>query len=390
MSGAPLDEGIKCQTKSSRKGIEMRDTPSKLYREFSARGWTRKATSRIISELAFHICLMLGSIAVLVAVDNIWWEVLACYAMTLGGLGIATNCHSASHSSASDQKWGNLLLTFFGYPLNVGLSATFWHNKHVIVHHTTPNVVGLDDDIDLLPFFALTENDINDSRGLVRWWYRHQWMILPLAILLNGFSMQRQGWQFLIGKLRDSKNRKWLHWMDLAALILHLSLWVLLPMLLFPALHVLLFYLLRISLLGYAIFAVFAPAHFPAESLFLSAGKQDLNDYLRSQDWALLQCATSTNLKTGWLGNLFCSGTDYQIEHHLFPNISHPYLPRMAPLVQEWCAENGYPYRRLGFIEGFWKSWMTFRFPKKVHTDARIVRQPVTHDEQAKAPSVQA
>ncbi len=37
-------------------------------------------------------------------------------------------------------------------------------------------------------------------------------------------------------------------------------------------------------------------------------------------------------------------GINYQIEHHLFPSMSHMHYPRVAPIVQSWCAERGIPY----------------------------------------------
>ncbi|MFL6197243.1 MAG: fatty acid desaturase family protein [Thermoanaerobaculia bacterium] len=354
-----------------------------LNRQFVANGWNVKATGRIVAELAFHVSLMLAGIALMVAVDNLWVDLAAIYLMTMGSLGVATNSHSAAHFSTSNKRWVNWMLAYFGYPVVVGMSATFWRNKHVVVHHTTPNVDGLDDDIDLLPFFVLNEKDYEESRGLRRFWYKHQWLLVPFAISFNGFNLQRTGWQYLIGRLRDKEDRNALHWFDLGALLLHWTLWVFLPMLFFPVSQVLLFYVLRIVLLGYAIFIVFAPAHFPAEALFLSSGNQDRREYLKNRDWILLQCATSTNLKTSWFGNLFCSGTDYQIEHHLFPGISHPYLPKMAPLVEEWCGQHGYPYRQLGFGDGFWKSWMAFRRHKELHADAEVMRAQVAPGQRA-------
>src|SRR5690349_9170300 len=253
----------------------MESALTTLNRQFVANGWHVKATGRIVAELALHVGLMLGGIALLVAVDNLWVDLFAIYGMTMGSLGVATNSHSASHFAASNRRWVNWLLAFFGYPVVVGMSAIYWRNKHVVVHHTTPNVDGLDDDIDLLPFFALHKEHFDQSRGLKRFWYRHQWLLVPLAISFNGFNLQRSGWQFLISKLLDKNERSVLHWLDLLALALHLTLWIFLPMLFFPVHLVLLFYALRIVLLGYAIFIVFAPAHFPAEALFLSSESQD-------------------------------------------------------------------------------------------------------------------
>jgi linoleoyl-CoA desaturase len=37
-------------------------------------------------------------------------------------------------------------------------------------------------------------------------------------------------------------------------------------------------------------------------------------------------------------------GINYQIEHHLFPSVSHVYLPEIAPIVQKVCKDFDIPY----------------------------------------------
>ena len=44
-------------------------------------------------------------------------------------------------------------------------------------------------------------------------------------------------------------------------------------------------------------------------------------------DFALLQTTASVNFRTGFIGRFVRSGLEYQIEHHLFPNLSHIYYP---------------------------------------------------------------
>ena len=53
--------------------------------------------------------------------------------------------HDACHGSFSSRKWVNSL---FGYTLNaLGGNEFFWRQKHNIIHHTYPNIDGMDDDI---------------------------------------------------------------------------------------------------------------------------------------------------------------------------------------------------------------------------------------------------
>lgn len=339
---------------------------SQLNKQFHALGFHRKLTGRIILELVLMVTMMVGGMLIIVQYDSWLVKAFGFWMSALGGLAITTNSHSAAHYATSDKRWVNWTLQLIGYSYFIGLSATYWRHKHVIVHHPTPNVVGLDDDIDLLPWFALDAKSYQESRGLKRWWFDHQWPLVPLIINFNALNLLHSSYRFLWGALRNPAERRLVHWIDFALVVGHFATFVFLPMLWFPPLWCIGFWLLRYFGLGWAIFIAFAPAHFPAEALFLSKGNKDRASYLKNRDFVLLQCATTMNIRTSWFGNLICGGTDYQIEHHLFPGVSHVYYPSMSSLVADFCRRNGYPYRTLGWGEGLWKTFAAFAHPRPV------------------------
>ena len=350
---------------------------SELNRQFHELGYHRKPTGRLLLEGALMVTMMVGGIFIILSYDSWLVKAFAFWMSTCGVLGITTSTHTAAHYAASDRRWLNWTWQLVGYGFFIGLSATYWRHKHVIVHHPTPNVVGLDDDIDLMPWFAIDAESYRRSTGIKRWWFDHQWLLVPLVINFNALNLQVSSYRFLWSALRDPAQRKPLHWLDLAMVLGHFAAFVFIPMLWFPPLWCIGFWVLRYFGAGWAIFIAFAPAHFPAEALFLAKGSKDRASYLRNRDFVLLQCATTMNLRTTWFGNLICAGTDYQIEHHLFPGIAHPHYPKMAPIVKRWCEEHGYPYRTVGMAEGFWKSWMTFRHPKAVVESEEVSRLTV-------------
>src|SRR5205823_4622311 len=61
--------------------------------------------------------------------------------------------------------------------------------------------------------------------------------------------------------------------------------------------------------------------------------------------WAVHQVETTVDFARG---NRFLSwivgGLNFQIEHHLFPRISHVHYPALAPLIEETCREFGVRY----------------------------------------------
>jgi linoleoyl-CoA desaturase len=143
-----------------------------------------------------------------------------------------------------------------------------------------------------------------------------------------------------------------------------------LPMFFFPVLSVIGVHLLRFSLIGMALFAVLAPGHFPAEAVCLDPSERDRGDFY------LRQTVATVNFRTGPIGRWLCSGLEYQIEHHMFPSISHRFYPAMSPLVRELCQRHGLPYRQLGWGEAIWKSYQVFAHPKAVLTDVEALRLP--------------
>jgi len=101
------------------------------------------------------------------------------------------------------------------------------------------------------------------------------------------------------------------------------------------------------------------------------------------RDWLLLQAACTVNFRAGWIGRLVSSGSDYQIEHHMFPYVSHVYYSKMSPLVKEVCEENGVPYRSLPWAEAVWRCWLVMKRPQQQMPDLEMFRAPVGEEEPA-------
>jgi fatty acid desaturase len=352
-----------------------------LNRELAARGYHHKPTARLLAELALLLAMAAGGAAAYFLLHGAVPKAAALLVMALGNLGITTHTHSSSHNGTSPKLWVNKALTLLGYGVWFGTSAHYWWNKHVAVHHATPNVVGLDDDVDLLPWFALTEEQFQQGGPLRRAYYRVQWLVVPLAVGLTALNMIRASWVYLAEAARDPRRRTPLLWLDVAMVCAHYLVWIGIPLLWFPAGQVIVFYLLRSALLGWAVFATAAPAHFPVEARFLpTEGHASRGEYRKHSDYLLLQTVTTVNYRTGPLGRLLCCGAEFQIEHHLFPGISHTWYPQISPLLQRFCEENGYPYRTLGWGEGIVKSLMVFKRPKRVEPALEALRQRVqTH-----------
>ena len=77
-------------------------------------------------------------------------------------------------------------------------------------------------------------------------------------------------------------------------------------------------------------------AHFPMV---------DATTGVLEDEWALHQLKTTTNFATknkivSWLSG----GLNFQIEHHLFPHISHIHYPAISKIVKQVCQEYNITY----------------------------------------------
>jgi linoleoyl-CoA desaturase len=338
------------------------DSYATLAAELKRQGFFRKATGRLMAEFAFHLSTFVVGIVIAVNASSAWIWIAGVAISAIGATGISTNTHTSAHFATSDHRWLNLFMAWIGYPILGQFSISYWWKKHNSGHHRVPNVIGVDKDCDFMPLFAYCEGDVAGKGPAARLYYKYQGAFLPILVLLHGFNIQTYDWRYLVRVLRDPQQRRLLHWMDVIGLSLHWVLWIIIPALFYPLLYVVLFHIAHRAMFGVAMFVMFAPAHYPAEAIALDQSEL-------KKDPLLLQTAATVDFRTGFLGRLYCAGVEYQIEHHLFPAMSHTHYPHIAPMVQAFCRRHGYPYRTLGWGEALWKSYLTFWRPKPVRTD---------------------
>lgn len=330
-----------------------------LRRELESLGLTKKTPVPVILHLA-------GAVLVTYVGCFLTWlplplpvRALGILISVVGMITVGTNSHTSSHRGTSDKNWINEALTFFGYSTFLGLSATSWWQRHVVVHHPAPNVVGVDGDCDLYPWFALTRDEVERATGWRRFYFEKlQFWFFPLALLVNSFHMQWTGWKYIARCVADPKRRSRNHFIDIACLASHYVLWFAIPIAFFPAKVVVIGYVIRMLLMSYAMYAVLAPGHYPEDALRLKGDH-------RKADFLVLQTACSVNFDGGLLAKWTCSGLQYQIEHHLFPTLSHVQLEKAAPLIRQFCERNGLPYHTMSWPKVLWRAWSVLRDPPR-------------------------
>jgi fatty acid desaturase len=70
-------------------------------------------------------------------------------------------------------------------------------------------------------------------------------------------------------------------------------------------------------------------------------------------DFLRRQVLTSRNIRSGHFMNHFMGGLNYQIEHHLFPNMPRPSLKRAGEIVREYCTSRNILYTEVGLFTSY-------------------------------------
>jgi fatty acid desaturase len=94
---------------------------------------------------------------------------------------------------------------------------------------------------------------------------------------------------------------------------------------------------------GFYMSCTFAPNH---KGMPILSEDDDL-DFLRRQ------VLTSRNVRGGLLTDFALGGLNYQIEHHLFPNMPRAALRHAQPLVRAHCAALGLPYCETSLVASY-------------------------------------
>ena len=269
-----------------------------------------------------------------------WWAALEALVMGLLTATIGFNVmHDGGHGSFSDSKIVNKIAA---YSVNIlGASAIMWSTKHNVIHHTYTNIDGLDDDIEARPFLRMCASQ--KRYYLHRFQHIYFWFLYTLLLIAWVFIGDfRKYFTKKIGPISIPKFKTKEHVGFWAAKIFYVVTMFVLPIYMVGFTSWLIGFLIIAMSAGFVLSIVFQLAHTVEETSFPEPipGTNDMES-----EWAVHQLHTTANFSTknrvlSWL----VGGLNFQIEHHLFPKISHVHYPAISKIVKATCAEYKIPY----------------------------------------------
>lgn len=294
----------------------------------------------LIKAILFCLGYVLLYIHLVFFTPVLWLAIPEC--VLFGGLTAAIGfnvMHDGAHGSFSRFKAVNKMA---GFSLNfLGASAIMWNMKHNIIHHTYTNIDGVDDDIEAGPWLRFTSQQ--KRLKVHKFQHYYFWFLYTMLHIIWIFLTDYK--KYFSRKIGTVELRKMIvreHISFWAAKVIYAFMFVGLPIYLLGFLTWFVGFLIITMVTGFVISIVFQLAHtvehteFPLPSEV--TGKIE-------NEWAIHQVATTANFATGnklisWL----VGGLNFQIEHHLFPKISHVHYPAISKIIRRTCQEYGLTY----------------------------------------------
>ena len=272
------------------------------------------------------------------------WFWIAEVAMGFGLAGIGLNImHDGNHSAYSTKPWMNKLM---GKTIDlVGGNSDMWCIQHNVLHHSFTNINGLDEDID--PASVLRFNPNKPLYKIHRFQYIYAWffyclMTVSWMISKDWQALARYKKKDLIKTTGKSTGRLAIY-MVFTKLFYYFYI-IALPIMLTDIAWwtVILGWLVMHFVGGFLMAIIFQPAHVLEHHVF----HDGVESTSLGTDRLLHQLQTSSNFGVkSRLLTWLCGGLNYQIEHHLFPNMCHLHYRKIAPIVKRTAKEFGLPYR---------------------------------------------
>lgn len=278
-------------------------------------------------------------------IQNVWIMLGMSILMGFGMAGIGLSVmHDANHGSFSRKKWLNKIA---GFSINfLGGNVNNWKAQHNILHHSYTNIEGYDEDIE--PGSILRFSPNAEKKKIHRYQHFFAWFLYGLMTMSWTFKKDftdvvRYENMGLLKQLRTSFSKEL--WLIIATRLVYFIYMLLIPALLLEVSwwQLIIGFLTVHFVAGLTLALIFQLAHVMEDTEFPMPKDGDIKN-----QWAVHQLQTTLNFANGnrlltWL----IGGLNFQVEHHLFPHISHVHYRKIAPIVRKTAQEFQLPYNSI-------------------------------------------
>ena len=244
--------------------------------------------------------------------------------------------HEGGHYSLTGNIKTDRGLQIVLYGLGCGMSGSWWRNQHN-KHHSMPQKLGHDVDLDTLPLVAFTNKVIKRVGLPMKVWIRLQGYLFPILTTL----LVALGWQFYLHPRHVIRTKNYAEAVCMGG---RYVLWHLFLTPVFGGYNSFLLYLAYTWIGANYIFLNFAVSH----THLPVVPKDDV-----SVDWVRYSALHTMNVSSGPLKvvDWWMSYLNFQIEHHLYPSMPQFRHPKVSKRVRALLEKHGLPYIQRSYVD---------------------------------------
>ena len=282
--------------------------------------------------------LMVSGVVTSIPAILLCWIIMG---VGMSGVGMAL-MHDANHGSYSKNPRINKFLSKSLYLLG-GFPPT-WQYQHNTLHHGFTNIEGQDEDID--PIGILRFSPHKPLYKIHKFQFGYAWFFYGLMTLswatikdFNQLVKYKKRGAFLSNNASFGQSITNI----ILSKIVYYIIFLVIPLVTLPIswYWIVLFFLTMHFVSGLLLGTVFQTAHVVTTSAYPLPDENGNID----NNWAIHQLQTTSDYSPksrifSWL----IGGLNYQVEHHLFPNISHVHYRKISQLVKSTAKKYDLPY----------------------------------------------
>ena len=307
---------------------------AELKQLIKKQGLLNKQPSYYTGQILLILSLLALSLTFVLLINALWLQLLNAAFLAFVFAQIGFIGHDAGHRqifhTLGKNKIAGLAVNFL-----LGTSRSWWIDKHNR-HHVNPNQIDVDPDISI-PVLAFSEEQARAKRGVLRFVVRYQAYLLFPLLALEGLGLRIASFPYM-ARIRKR---------------------YILPELFLATVHFVLYFGFLFSVLGVwqatafifvhqALFGLYVGATFAVNHKgMLILDKNSQLDFLRRQ------VLTARNVKANPLTDFWYGGLNYQIEHHLFPNMPRNKLREAQKIVRVFCQNRSVSYCEESVLQSY-------------------------------------
>lgn len=343
MATATASEIERKITFNNRRSREFGQAVKKnVYNYFKEKGISKHANAAMVLKtiiiLGSYVGAYLLTISGWLTLPQMW---LMCVVMGIAYAGIGFSIsHDALHGAYSSKPWVNKVL---GWTFDaVGANGYMWKITHNMIHHTYTNIHGHDEDLEVAAFIRLSPH--SPHKPIHRLQHILAFFAYSFATLFWVFG--KDYWYFFKKDLGPYTNKKHpvSEWVTLiVGKVFYYTYALVIPyqVLDITIIQLLIGFVTVHLTAGLILGIIFQLAHVVEETMHPEPDEANHID----NHWILHEMETTNNFaRKDKLLCWYIGGLNFQIEHHLFPQICSIHYPEISYIVEETAKEFDIPY----------------------------------------------